>query len=497
VAIRREPDCDEPGMLQFSVTDTGTGIALEHQEAIFEAFSQADGSTARKFGGTGLGLAICSTLVSMMQGRIWVESAPGDGSTFSFTANFGVGPDAMTSRERRLPSGLRVLIVDDNAVNRRILVGQLTRWDVTPIVVAGGRQALETLASLTQKGERVDLILLDAQMPDMNGFELAKQIGAGAELTGATIMMLTSSGRYADAGLCHELGIAACLTKPIASFDLHAAICAVLDAETSRVKKAEERQASSTPPRGRARKVLLAEDDSVNQRVAVGLLKRRGHYVTVVENGREAVNAVERERFDIVLMDLQMPVMDGLEATKAIRERERETSRDHLHIVAMTAHAMSGDRERCLAAGMDGYLSKPTASRTLFAEVEGDAVISTARPIDEIDLVSRLHGDKELAAEIVRLFAEECPTLLKDIRIALDQVNSVGVRRAAHTLKGAASTAAAVGITEATALLEVLAAEGDFDALEGAWLRVTTEASAFQMAGITFDRELTDISCGP
>jgi CheY-like chemotaxis protein len=314
VAIRREPDRDEPGMLRFSVADTGTGIALEHQEAIFEAFSQADGSTTRTFGGTGLGLAISSTLVSMMQGRIWVESAPGDGSTFSFTANFGVGPDAMTSRERQLPPGLRVLVVDDNAVNRR-----------------------------------------------------------------------------------------------------------VLDAEASRVKKAEERRESSMPPMVKARKVLLAEDNIVNQRVAVGLLERRGHHVTVVENGREAVDAVEREQFDIVLMDLQMPVMGGLEATKAIRERERDTSRDHLRIVAMTAHAMSGDRERCLAAGMDGYLSKPTESRTLFAEVEVDAVMSTAPPIDEIDLVSRLHGDKELAAEIVRLFAEECPTLLQDIGIALDQ----------------------------------------------------------------------------
>ena len=498
VAIRREPDHDEPGMLRFSVTDTGIGIAAEHQEAIFEAFSQADGSTTRKFGGTGLGLAISSTLVSMMHGRIWVESAPDEGSTFSFTASFGIGPE-IASRERRLPAGLRVLVVDNNAVNRRILVGQLTRWDVTPIVVAGGQEALEALAILAQKGERVDLILLDAQMPGMDGFELAKQIGSRADLTGATIMMLTSSGRYDDAGLCRELGIAACLTKPIASFDLHAAICAVLDAEASRVKKAEERRAtvSPTPQKVRARTVLLAEDNLVNQRVAVGLLKRRGHHVTVVENGQEAVDAVEREQFDIVLMDLQMPVMGGLEATKAIRDRERETLRDRVRIVAMTAHAMSGDRERCLAAGMDGYLSKPTESRTLFAEVEGDAGASTTPPIDENDLVSRLHGDKELAAEIVRLFAEECPVLLQRIRTALEQRDSAAVRRAAHTLKGAASTAAAVGVTEAAALLEVLAAEGDLDALEGAWLRVNTEASAFQTARINFDRDLTEIPCEP
>ncbi len=192
-----------------------------------------------------------------------------------------------------------------------------------------------------------------------------------------------------------------------------------------------------------------------------------------------------------------MPVMGGLEATRAIRERERETSRAHLRIVAMTAHAMSGDRERCLAAGMDGYLSKPTESRTLFAEVEGDSGTSVNPPINENDLVSRLHGDKELAVEIVRLFAEECPTLLQGIRTALDQRDPAAVRRAAHTLKGAASTAAAVGITEGAALLEVLAAEGDFDALEGAWLRVTTEASAFQTARIDFDREMTEIPCEP
>jgi CheY-like chemotaxis protein len=386
-----------------------------------------------------------------------------------------------------------VLVVDDNAVNRRILVGQLTRWDVTPIVVASGQEALEALAGLSKKGERIDLILLDAQMPAMDGFELARQIGSRAGLTSATIMMLTSSGRYDDAGLCRELGIAACLTKPIASFDLHAAICAVLDAEASRVKKAEERQTPSTSENVRARRVLLAEDNIVNQRVAVGLLKRRGHHVTVVENGQEAVDAVEREQFDIVLMDLQMPVMGGLEATKAIREREREMSRDRLRIVAMTAHAMQGDRERCLAAGMDGYLSKPTESRTLFAEVEGDANNSPTPPIDENDLVSRLHGDKELAAEIVRLFSEECPGLLESIRTALDQRDPSAVRRAAHTLKGAASTAAAVGITEAASLLEVLAAESDFDALEGAWLRVTTEVSALQSARINFDRELTEI----
>ena len=227
VTVRPDAEQAETGMLRFSVTDTGIGIAPEHQDAIFEAFSQADGSTTRSFGGTGLGLAISSTLVAMMNGRIWVESAPGEGSTFSFTASFGVGPDTTVSRERRLPTGLRVLVVDDNAVNRRILVGQLTRWDRDAdrrgIGRPGGARRLLTDARAAT--QRIDLILLDAQMPDMDGFELARQIGERADLAGSTIMMLTSSGRYDDASCVASSGISACLTKPIASFDLHAAIC--------------------------------------------------------------------------------------------------------------------------------------------------------------------------------------------------------------------------------------------------------------------------------
>jgi signal transduction histidine kinase/DNA-binding response OmpR family regulator/HPt (histidine-containing phosphotransfer) domain-containing protein len=494
VSVRPEIDHDEPRMLRFSVVDTGIGIAPEHQDAIFEAFSQADGSTTRKFGGTGLGLAISSTLVSMMHGRIWVESEPGEGSTFTFTASFGVGPDTLSSRERRLPPGLRVLVVDDNAVNRRILIGQLSRWDVTPTVVSGGKEALQALAEMARAGERVDLILLDAQMPGMDGFELARQIGKRADLTGSTIMMLTSSGRYDDASLCRELGIAACLTKPIASFDLHAAICAVLEAEAS--LSTPPKEADDVRPAVRPRRVLLAEDNIVNQRVAIGLLNRRGHQVTVVENGQEAVDAVAREHFDIVLMDLQMPIMGGLEATKAIRESERESARGRVRIVAMTAHAMSGDRERCLAADMDGYLAKPTESRALFAEVEGPEGPSLP-PIDETDLLSRLHGDTELAAEIVRLFTEECPGLLDAIRTAIDQGDVTAVRRAAHTLRGAAGTAAAVGIAEAAALLEVLAAEGHTDAFEGAWLRISTEASALRANRSTFVQDTTEVPCEP
>jgi len=314
----------------------------------------------------------------------------------------------------------------------------------------------------------------------MDGFDLARQIVGRADLAGATIMMLTSSGRYDDVTQCREIGITSCLTKPIASVDLHEAICAALDSASSRQATAASAAARTAPaPAARPRTVLLAEDNIVNQRVAVGLLSRRGHRVTVAANGQEAVDVLERERFDIVLMDLQMPVMGGLEATEVIRERERRLALERVRIVAMTAHAMTGDRERCLAAGMDGYLAKPTEPHALFAEVEGtDGAALPAPLIDQGDLVRRLHGDKELAADIVRLFTEECPALLDGIRKALDRGDAPGVRRAAHTLKGAAATAAATGISESAAVLEVLAAEGDIDALESAWKTVSAAATA-------------------
>ncbi len=497
VAIRPDSD-DDTGMLRFSVVDTGIGIAPEHHEAIFEAFSQADGSTTRKFGGTGLGLAISSTLVSMMHGRMWVESEPDEGSTFNFTARFGIGPEAQVLRDRRLPPGLRMLVVDDNPVNRRILVGQLTRWNVSPIVASGGAEALAMLGELAKKNERVDLIVLDAQMPGMDGFDLAREIRRRPDLASSTIMMLTSSGRYDDANLCRELGIVACLTKPVASFDLHAAICSVLESEPSVSTKTKPSEAQPTDaPKAKTRKVLLAEDNIVNQRVAIGLLGKRGHQVTVVTNGQEAVEAVAREQFDIVLMDLQMPVMGGIEATRAIRDRERELSLDRIRIVAMTAHAMSGDRERCIAAGMDGYLSKPTESRTLFAEVEGSPNDTPATsPFDEADLLKRMHGDTALAAEIVRLFTQECPGLLDAIRTALDRRDATAVRRAAHTLKGAAGTASASGIAEAAALLELLAVEGELEAMEGAWLRLSSETETLRVQP-NFTRELTETPCEP
>ena len=398
-------------VIHFATADTGIGIPPEKQASIFEAFSQADGSTTRRFGGTGLGLTISTTLVEMMGGRIWVESETGVGSTFHFTASF---PTADVGRELLAPqpdlAQVAVIVVDDNAVNRRMLHGQLTRWHMQPTVVENGAAALEALQTAADAGRPFSLVLLDANMPELDGFAVAERIQSRPELAGATVMMLTSSGRYGDASRCRKLGVSAYLTKPIESAALHEAICRALDgaADARRVER-PVRAPSVTAPRSLA--VLLAEDNLVNQRVAIGLLQKRGHAVTVAGNGLEALAALERGHFDVVLMDLQMPGMGGIEATAEIRRREQATGA-HLRIIATTAHAMSGDHERCLAAGMDGYVSKPIEPALLFAAVEQDDGWIETAPVapsagtpglDRARLLQWLDGDESLLAEMIVL----------------------------------------------------------------------------------------------
>ena len=363
--------------LHFSVRDTGIGVPLDKQEVIFTAFSQADGSTTRKFGGTGLGLTISSRLVKMMQGRLWVESQPGNGSTFHFTTCFDI------ASESEIPSppaeacleGTPVLVVDDNATNRRILTELLWRWKMKPASAASGLEALAMLRRASERGDPFALVVTDCHMPEMDGFDLAARIRNSPHLTDAVVMMLTSGDQREDAARCRELRIFVHLLKPVRRAELRAAVATAL-AGRSRPREQglmatrthSTEISSPTPERSRVR-ILIAEDNVVNQRVALRILEKAGYTVLVAPNGKEALKALAVQAFDMILMDVQMPEMGGFEATAAIRQLE-EGGGGHIPIVAMTAHAMLGDREMCLASGMDDYISKPIRARVLLDMVE-------------------------------------------------------------------------------------------------------------------------------
>jgi signal transduction histidine kinase/DNA-binding response OmpR family regulator len=376
--------------LHVAVRDTGIGIPEAKQRLIFEPFTQSDGSTTRQYGGTGLGLTISRQLLELMGGELWVESVVGEGSTFHFTARFdsqgeytdGRAPVAATQLR-----GLSVLVVDDNATNRRNLHELLTHWGMRPTSVDSGQAALTALAQARDLGATFPLVLLDAVMPEMDGFTLAAQIKQDPPLAGATIMLLTSGGQRGDAARCRELGITAYLTKPVTQAELWDAILMTLRPSPAAPVPALITRHPVLPPRQRWH-VLLAEDNVVNQRLAARILEKWGHMVTVVRTGKEALTTLTQHSFDLVLMDVQMPEMDGLEATAAIRAQERMTG-THLPIIAMTANAMQGDAEQCLAAGMDAYIAKPMRPEDLYTTInrllEGELGAHqpvTAPPVD-------------------------------------------------------------------------------------------------------------------
>jgi two-component system sensor histidine kinase/response regulator len=496
VQVRCDERTADRVRLRFSVSDTGIGIPAAKHVTIFEAFNQADGSTTRRFGGTGLGLTISATLVHLMGGRIWVESELGQGSTFQFTAAFQVAPLPTRTYEPRLVN-LRALIVDDNEVNRRILQEILTRWRMRPSAVDSGAAALAAVAEASRQGNPFAIVLLDANMPGMDGFAVAEQMAAHPELAGAAVLMLTSSGQFGDSNRCRELGIRAYVTKPIRHDELFDAFCQALAPEPPRSADARiDAGGSYGPPAVRAR-ILLAEDNIVNQRVAVGLLTRRGHAVDVAVNGLEALAALESSSYDVVLMDVQMPEMGGIEATRAIREREASSGR-HTRIVALTAHAMAGDRERYLEAGMDGYLSKPVDPAALFAAIElreapverrhadrrgvnGSITVPQppAPPINVDELRRRVGGDDELMAEVTKMFLVDCPARLTEIKAAVASRNANAIRTVAHALKGAALNLSATPVAECAGALELMAADAAFDpiAADAAFARLEAEGA--------------------
>jgi len=350
--------------LHYAVRDTGIGIPIDKQKLIFEAFSQADGSTTRHYGGTGLGLTISSRLVEAMHGKIWVESEVGKGSCFHFTVCLGVSRDAISSEQKADDislAGIPVVIVDDNLTNRRILTNMLSIWGMQPTPAASGKEAIGHLRRAVDRGHPFGLMLTDVHMPDMDGFQLVEQIQAIPALAHTVTLLLTSGEHFGDVTRCQEIGISAYLRKPVRRAELRAAIVAAL---TARARDREVMGPAAVLTIDRLRKqgpglhVLLAEDNVANQRVAAAILEKGGHSVVVAETGRSALMLLDEQPFDVILMDVQMPEMDGFEATAAIREKESRTG-TRTRIIAMTAHAMSGDRERCLAAGMDDYITKP------------------------------------------------------------------------------------------------------------------------------------------
>ncbi|HMI54285.1 MAG TPA: response regulator [Candidatus Saccharimonadales bacterium] len=461
--------------LHFSIRDTGIGIPGEKHASIFESFTQADGSMNRKYGGTGLGLTISARLVAMMGGRIWLESQVGKGSTFHFTSRYRL----ISHHEHRAEApvviawnSLPVLVVDDNETNRRILFEMLQHWGMKPTLAESGKSALVALQAVKDMPAPFPLILVDAHMPEMDGFALSQHIVGMPEFQHSAVIMLTSAGQPRDGQRCKELGLAGYLTKPVGQSELLDIISSALGRTAGRTLPKNLESRLPLAPAKRSLSILLAEDNIVNQKLAVLLLERRGHTVTVAGNGNEALAALQRQDFDVCLMDIQMPELNGIETTATIRSRENGTSR-HLPIVAMTAHAIKGDRDICLRAGMDAYLSKPVRADELYQAIEsfvpGHSVRPAAgssnpvpgAPFDESEFLARMDGSHEVCVQIAEAFQLECPRLMSALHAALRSNDAPELASTAHALKGAISNFTGCTAFHSVVRLEQLAREAD------------------------------------
>ncbi len=493
--------------LHFKVKDTGIGIPPEKHGLLFKAFSQADSSTTRKYGGTGLGLAISAQLVELMAGRMWLESSEGQGSTFHFTARFvvaaGKAQPAAPAPKAELQD-LSVLVVDDNQTNRRILCQMTRGFGMRPRAAESGVIALTALETARQKGDPFRLVLIDGNMPVMDGFELAEKMqrdrmrNDGAE---STVLMLTSGGQPGEAKRCKELGISAYLLKPVLKADLETAILTALSqrhvpsgSSLALVTRHTLRESA------RKLRILVAEDNAVNQAVILRVLQKMGHAPVLAQTGKEAVQLASTEQFDVVFMDVQMPEMDGLAATAAIRENETGSrtvaatgggtkTGPRLPIFAMTAHAMTGDRDRCLEAGMDGYITKPVRFGDIEQALAGLTVTSATRldrpeaaSWNHAEALQRIEGDEDLLQEMCQIFLEESPKLLQKLHDAIAAGDAGEVMRTAHSLKGESSYLSASATSQAARQLEEMARKRDLSGAAATFATLERE-----MASLHFD----------
>lgn len=500
VTMEKTQDLDDGVELQFEVTDTGIGIPADKLEHVFGSFHQADGSTTRRFGGTGLGLSIASGIVDAMGGEITVESEEGRGSTFRFTARFGVGHKA--ARPPRLPpqdlQGLHVLAVDDNETNRKIIEGFLRRLGMEAVCASSAEEALAILDQEFERGSPMSMAVLDVHMPDLDGFQLAERIREDPRFQDLVLITLTSAGRPGDGALCEKLGISSYLLKPITPTEIRDAIHLTLARGDEEPTEANLVTRHSLREAWHRLEVLLAEDNAVNQKLAIHILERLGHAVRLAQTGVEALDLLEEHEFDMILMDIQMPEMGGLEATAKIRGREAVEG-GHIPIVAMTAHAMAGDRERFLAAGMDEYISKPLSAdrlrevvRSLARSLKPDDEPVFPRPrgtdtdtesatesdaqealdeesqareptpsIDRDALMTQVESDADLLRTLLELFEVDRPVLLGAVQGALENDDADALATAAHTMKGSLGVFGAEPARALAALLEELGREGD------------------------------------
>ena len=512
VAVRATltSETDETVVMRFMVRDTGIGIPKEKQADLFEQFSQVDASTTRKYGGTGLGLAISRKLVEMMGGEIGVESEAGQGATFWFTARLekAAEPPPAPVRKGAIRSA-RILVVDDNATNREVLQVQLNAWGARTAAVPDGASALNALKRAGEASDPFRAAILDMQMPGMDGASLGRAIKGDEALKGTRLVMMTSQGRRGDADRMKKIGFAACLTKPVRSSHLFDSLAALLSGKAP----AHRAPSSFKPPlNGDRRKaparVLLAEDNVANQQVAVSILKKLAFDPDVVADGAEAVKALETIPYDLVLMDVQMPEMDGLDAARAIRDPASAVLNHAVPIIAMTAHAMRGDREKCLAAGMNDYIAKPVTPRALADVLEkwlrrekgatdpGSPAPSPAGPallpdaeapvFDKDGMMERLMNDMDLARTLIEAFLADTPGQVEGLKKDLQAGDAPRVERRIHTIKGACGNVGGRDLLEWIRGMETSAKDGDLAAvaarlpgLEGLLQRLRSEMAAF------------------